>query len=176
MNHLLKSTDLDGYSHKVRVNYHVIKPKSGVKSATSSTVKFASQHKSYPGLQAIISVSIDAEANDQPNILKIESLQVIDSKEELSGLSDDVLQQILSSILLATFEYGNSHSINEWLIPVKPEFDEDLTEIGLPHNRYSFDDKGRCIIGVRPSEFLSKGKQLIDSWTRRLFESEPLLN
>jgi hypothetical protein len=186
MNRFTNSSELAGYSKKVRVNYHEVKQEIGLKNKPSSMVKFASHHKNHPDLKAILSISIgSANSNAIPNplsnekpsrILKVESLQLLDFKQGISSLSDDDLQQILYSVLLATFEYGNSHRIHEWLITVNPGFQKDLEKMQLTHNTHSFDEKGRCLIAVRPTELLSKGKQLIDLWTRRFFEGGPILN
>ncbi len=188
--------DFQGYSDQVRVNYHVDSIVSDA-TTTPSKVKFSCCHKSYPSLEVVISLSISAlvvpatvsgiELEDfvedlyfrgnQSSILTIESLRLVDPQQHLAQLSDDVLENLLSSILLATFEYGNSRSIREWQIPVNAEFDQELSKVGLNHQCYSFDNNGRRIIGVLPSEFLAKGKQLVDSWTRRMFECQPpLLN
>ena len=179
MNRFTNSSELDGYSKKVRVNYHEVKSKFGAKNTQPVLVKFASQHKNHPALKAILSVSIAKEQNavgKKPQVLKIESLQLLDFKQESLTLSDEELQQILYSVLLATFEYGNSQSIQEWIITVNPSFLKDLEKMEVAHNTHSYDEQGRCLIAVRSNEFLSKGKQLINLWTRRFFEGGPLLN
>ena len=174
MNRFTNSSDLDGYSKKVRVNYHEVKSEMGRKNTQTALVKFASQHKSHPDIKAILTVSITHKM--QTPILKIESLQLLDFKQEISTISNKELQQIIYSVLLATFEYGNNQRIHEWIITASPGFQRDLEKMEVVHNTHSFDDDGRCQIAVRSSEFLSKGKQLINLWTQRFFEGGPVLN
>jgi len=178
MNHLANSPELDGYSKKVRVNFHEVTSDIGTNNLANSVVKFSSEHKKHPGLKAILSMSMGKSnrADHRSPVITIESLQLLDYKRGISNLSDQDLEQILYSVLLATFEYGNNHKINEWLIAVNPAFRRQLDKMDVSHNPYSVDDKGRCVIGVNPSEFISKGKQLINLWTRHFFEGGPLLN
>ncbi len=178
MNHLANSSDLDGYSKKVRVNFHKVISDDTANNLKTSVVKFASEHKNHPGLKAILSMSIDTSHSSTAGsqVLTIESLQLLDFKKGINNLSDSDLEQILYSVLLATFEYGNSHSIHEWLIPVNPNFRRALDKMEVAHNPYSVDEKGRYVIGVKPKDFIAKGKQLINLWTRHFFEGGPLLN
>jgi len=177
------------YHHSVRVLFHENKLVSP-QNLKKARVKFISRHKSCSGLEAILSLSIhhpssalpfakdvaQIDFNNKKALQKIgltasiESIHLLDPSDKVDSLDENSVHSMISSILMAAYEYCDKRNVNEWQLNVAPFFKLQLNKFGINYKQYGKEANGKHHIGVDPFQFIHSGKPVIKLWNRRLFD------
>lgn len=177
------------YHQRVRVLYHEKRPVSK-EALKKARVKFISRHKAHPQIEAVLSMSIhhpsialpnqqqltDLEMQDKELLQKIglmasiDSIHLIDPNHQVGDVDENSMNSMISSVLLAAYEYCDKRNVNEWQLSVAPFFKLQLNKFGIDYQMYDREVNGKHHIGVDPFQFIHSGKPVIKLWNRRLFD------